>query len=364
MAEALGFYDVEKRLLTARRILAAAPIDDQNRAAINDYLVSRQNDGIGQWQILKSLYTLLELARILRTPFQEASRDDIGRLIGTIEARPYRAWTKSDYRVICKRFYRWLRGTEEYPPEVRWIKCSFGNAQRKLPEELLTADEIQRMVRLADTSRDRALILALFESGCRIGEIGQLRIRNVEFDQHGAKLIVTGKTGMRRIRVVRAAELIKEWLIDHPRNGDPDSPLWVGLRGSNRNRVLTRDAIARVLERTARRAGISKHIHPHLFRHSRATELASQLTEAQLKEVFGWTPGSTQSATYVHLSGRNVDEALLRTFASSDALLSSDTRTFDGSRLLRIGDALARLLQDPVTVKFLNARSRQLGLSH
>ncbi len=95
---------------------------------------------------------------------------------------------------------------------------------------------------------------------------------------------------------------VREWLNDHPGRDNSDSPLWIGLRGRNRHRILTRDAVARVLERTARRTSISKHVHPHLSRHSRATELASLSTEAQLKQVFGWTAGSTQSATYVHHS--------------------------------------------------------------
>jgi integrase len=215
------------------------------------------------------------------------------------------------------------------------------------------------MVGSATLSRDRALILTLFESGCRIGEIGQLRIRSVEFDEHGAKLIVTGKTGMRRIRIVRAAPLIQEWLNEHPRRNDVGAPLWIGLGFRNRNKVMTRDAIARVLERTAVKAGIRKHIHPHLFRHSRATDLASQLTDAQLKEVFGWTAGSTQTATYVHLSGRNIDEALLKTFIKPEP----NVDVFSTTTNLSIVDCLLRLLQDQKTVTFLNSRCRDLGLS-
>lgn len=75
---------------------------------------------------------------------------------------------------MCKRFYRWLRQTEEYPPEVKWIKPRVADANRKLPEELLTAAEIQEMIQKADIGRDRALIGVLHESGCRVGEIGQL----------------------------------------------------------------------------------------------------------------------------------------------------------------------------------------------
>jgi integrase/recombinase XerD len=47
------------------------------------------------------------------------------------------------------------------------------------------------MAESAETIRDKAFILVLYESGCRIGEILTLRIRNVQFDDYGAVLIVT-----------------------------------------------------------------------------------------------------------------------------------------------------------------------------
>ena len=53
-------------------------------------------------------------------------------------------------------------------------------------------------------------------------------------------------------------------------------------------------------------------MNPHAFRHARATHLANLLTEAQLKEMFGWTQDSKVAARYVHLSGRDVDTPLLR----------------------------------------------------
>jgi len=298
---------------------------------------------------------------MLRRDFQEATRDDLASVMATIEERPFTAWTKSDYKVMCRRFYRWLRGTDEYPPEVRWIKPGVIAAHRKLPEALLTETDVRGMTQQADFGRDRALIVSLYESGCRVGEIGQLKIRHVEFDQHGARLIVRGKTGMRRVRVVRAASLLHKWLEVHPHRDNPDAPLWVGVRGQNRHRIMTRDAIARVLSRSALRAGIKKQIHPHLFRHSRATHLASRLTEAQLKEMFGWAAGSDQAATYVHLSGRNVDDAVLRTYSEEAAHLPAwPARRPSTAVLSPTWATLGRLLQDPVTLRFLTKRARQL----
>lgn len=70
----------------------------------------------------------------------------------------------------------------------------------------------------------------------------------------------------------------------------------------------------KILQRAAQNAGIKKPINPHHFRHSRATKLANSLKEAQLKEFFGWTQNSDMASIYVHMSGRDVDDALLNLY--------------------------------------------------
>ncbi|MPM48867.1 Tyrosine recombinase XerD [bioreactor metagenome] len=61
------------------------------------------------------------------------------------------------------------------------------------------------------------------------------------------------------------------------------------------------------------RAGIPvEKLHPHNFRHTRATHLSEHLTEAQLKEYFGWTKSSTMTSVYTHLSGKDIDNSILK----------------------------------------------------
>jgi integrase len=100
-----------------------------------------------------------------------------------------------------KKFFRWLRNSEDYPEEVKWIKARVKNSNPKLPEELLTEDEIRRIVSAAENPRDKTLVLVLYETGCRIGELLSLRIKNIQFDEYGALLLLSGKTGQRRVRV-------------------------------------------------------------------------------------------------------------------------------------------------------------------
>lgn len=65
----------------------------------------------------------------------------------------------------------------------------------------------------------------------------------------------------------------------------------------------------KILKTTMERAGIDKPSNPHHYRHSRASHLATELKEAQLCEWFGWVQGSDVPSRYVHLSGRDIDNA-------------------------------------------------------
>ena len=91
----------------------------------------------------------------------------------------------------------------DYPREVKWVRVR-RKRKRILPETLLTREDIERLIRATENPRDRALILTHYESVCRIGEILSLKIENVSFDRDGTVLMVSGKTGSRRVRIVVA----------------------------------------------------------------------------------------------------------------------------------------------------------------
>jgi ribosomal protein L40E len=151
----------------------------------------------------------------------------------------------------------------------------------------------------------------LYESGARIGEVGSMRIRDVSFEESYARLMLKGKTGSRRVIVVAATPYLQTWIQNHPLRNDPDAPLWVNIGTVNRFKAMSYPALAKILKVAAERAGLSKKVHPHKLRHSRATFLASKLTEAQMNQVFGWKQGSDMPSIYVHLSGRDLDDAIL-----------------------------------------------------
>ena len=170
---------------------------------------------------------------------------------------------------------------------------------------------MRRLIEAAESTRDRAIIAILAETGMRVGELCSLRLRDVQpLDDGSVRLRVRGKTGVRALAVFEASRPLLEYLRDrHGREPrDPDAPLFLTVRGT----PLTPKAVRAMLARVTSRAGLGRGVHPHMLRHTRMTELAHVLTEQELKVVAGWSMASRMAAIYVHLSGRDAEAALRR----------------------------------------------------
>lgn len=260
---------------------------EENKKALVNFHRDCVIHGLSKARIAKYLDTLFRTTRWLGKPFSNVGRDDIANVVERIETNGYSEWTKHDYKVMLKVFFKWLKKVDDYPNEVKWIVTT-PKIRSKMPEELLTPDDIRMMVDKADNLRDKAFVLVLYDSGCRIGEILTLQIKHVKFDKYGAVLLVDGKTGQRRVRVITSASKLNQWVENHPLHNDLNAPLWVTMGTNSRYKPLMYRSATDVLKSLAEKAGIKKRIYPHLFRHSRATHLASHLTEAQMKQYFGW----------------------------------------------------------------------------
>jgi integrase len=269
-------------------------------------------EGISRGRITKYLYNLLKISKWLDKPFKDVEKKDIIKLIQKIENQDYTPYTKRDYKIIFKRFFRWLKGTETNPEEIRWIKTTIKEKDIKLPEELLTEEDIKKLINTAEHPRNKAMVAFLYESGCRIGELLSLRIKDIEFDEYGATVTLRGKTGMRKIRVISSVPRLSTWIENHPLRDKGDSPLWSAIGTRNRHQQILYQNCRVYLAELAKKAGIKKKVNPHAFRHSRATVVANHLTEAQMNNYFGWKQGSSMPSVYVHLSGRDMDNAILK----------------------------------------------------
>ncbi len=304
-------HNYKKRLeRVLDRVLREDMCEDNKEIILKfkDYCVL---NGIGYPKTERYLQDCIKLGRILKKPFSQATKDDLMKVIVHIEETNLSFQTKMGFKILVKKLFKCIRGTQgkkEYPEEVKWIVLGCGANKHKLPEELLTEKEIESIIRHADTMRDKALISCLAESGCRISEIGNMKIKHVSFEEHGARLTVAGKTGARKILIISSAPYLQQWINQHPFNTNSENFLWV----TSENSLVCYERILAIIKLAAKRAEIQKRIYPHLFRHSRATALATLMSDASMKQYFGWTQQSKMASIYIHMSGKDTDEVILR----------------------------------------------------
>jgi hypothetical protein len=132
----------------------------------------------------------------------------------------------------------------------------------------------------------------------------------VSFDKDGAVIIVNGKTGSRRIRLVLSASKLVNWIENSPSKANRESYVWTNLEKDNGN-PLSYKRVSNILREVAEKASVKKRVNPHSFRHARATHLSKHLPDAIMKPYFGWTQSSKMASVYYHLSGADVDSAIL-----------------------------------------------------
>lgn len=287
-------------------------ISERNKGFILDFRDHCILTNITKVRILKYMGHLRLIAKWLGVDFDKATRKDLERLIIYIESQAYALNTIYDYKVCIKKFYKWLdKSGDETPERVRWIKTNSKKSRKKLPEDILSKEDVKAMIGASCNPRDACIISLLAESGIRIGECLKMTIRNIEFDQYGAKVKIQGKTGHRLVRVISSVPYLANWLNNHPFRNDPDGFVWISVGTKNHHKLMGYQSVVKMLREVAKKAGVTKHVNPHAFRHHAASHLANKLTEAQLCEYFGWKYGSDIPQIYVHLSGRNVDSAIL-----------------------------------------------------
>jgi integrase len=317
-----NIYNIDRNLeLCKSRLQKDEEIPEKVKKEIFDFTKKLNREGISKHRQYFYIERLKIMARIMGNKFLNPTPKDLEKGVdGLLEAQTrtkrsysegegYSDRTVSDVIYSMKRFYRDYKDGK-YLDIASKLKVNRHASKEKKPEDLVTKEELNSLLRACQNERDKALISMLYDSGCRIGELLTMRVRDVEYDEYGMRLTVSGKTGVRKVRVVGDSVALAREYQERYRRTNPDDLFFVGVEGG----PAKYDSISTMLYKVSKRAGIQKRIHPHLFRHTRASLLARDLPEAPLESQMGWVHGSKMSKVYVSLSGEQQDEAVLRVY--------------------------------------------------
>ena len=149
-------------------------------------------------------------------------------------------------------------------------------------------------------ARDVAMFELFYSSGLRLAELAALDIGALESVLHEGEVRVLGKRSKARIVPVgaKAREALAGWAVLREQLAEADEPaLFISRRGAR----LSHRAIQDRLGRHALRAGLPRHVHPHMLRHSFASHVLQSSGDLRaVQEMLGHASiASTQ--VYTHL---------------------------------------------------------------
>lgn len=315
-------HDFEQKLRTAHRKVEFSSLSTEDKRLLVEFdrhLVAEGLSIARRWKLLEYVYVFG--TRHFSRSFQGAATADIHEAVYRIETSNLAPWTKHDFKVAIRKFFKFVEWGHEaltrpgYPDSVAGVSTRVRKRDRVRVQaaDILTEGEAHRLIAATETLQYRALISLTYELGARIGEIGSMNVGDISRDHHSFLCDLNGKTGHRVVRIIGSAAALTAWLNAHPHKNDSTAALW-GSRRAGRWKRLAYGTIQRRFKRVQKRAGITKRVHPHLLRHSRITHVLAngEMNEAQAKVFFGLTADSSMLATYAHLLSQDANDAVLR----------------------------------------------------
>jgi len=232
-----------------------------------------------------------------------------------LDSPRYSPYSISNFIAQFKVFFKWLNNGKT-TDAIEWIK---GRRKHETPEwanDILSKEEIKRMIEAGKNSQDRAIIAVLYESGARSGEARAMCVGDLKIDSIGGVIrLRQSKTIRRPLRLIFSLGYLKDWLNDHPLKNDANAPLWVSYSNRMSKYVRMSDVwFSKKVKNIAKFAGIKKRVYPHLFRHSICTHLSSKLNENLLRKMFGWSSDSSTASIYTHLTHEDLDNKLAEVY--------------------------------------------------
>ena len=261
-------------------------IEEEEPPVLKNFLVAKSIEGLSPLTL--DIYRLT-----LRNFFSKVNKSFLN--ITTNDIRVYLFQYKQDrkvqnssletIRVCITSFFDWCI-TEGFPITVNPARAVNAIKQETKPRESLTPIELEYIRDACETLREKALIDFLYSTACRVSEVVNAKISNINWQDHSI-LIEHGKGNKTRKTYINAeCEVsLKAYLNSRT---DKEDCLFVTTRkplhtmGKRSIEVEINKICDRVKDK------LHCHVHPHLFRHTAATiALHNGMPIEQVRQFLG-----------------------------------------------------------------------------
>ena len=273
-------------------------------SSFSEYLLYQK--GLSQNTVDSYKSDLTKLSNYLQN--QDLSKTNIDNFFIDMSEFNYSTSTKKRMHSSIKNFLKYINENEDYESiDISDIKLK---STKKLPEVLAITD-IENMINFYNhetylDSRNRTVIDVLYSTGCRVSELCDINISDIDLDEKYIKLKGKGS----KQRIVPIGSMLYKNLLQYlnvretflQNRGEP-------LFLSKSKNKLDRTAVFRIIKKTAKNISLQTDVHPHTLRHSAATHMLEGGCDLRtVQEFLGHSSVST-TQIYTKVTKEFLEEA-------------------------------------------------------
>ena len=273
-------------------------------SSFSEYLLYQK--GLSQNTVDSYKSDLTKLSNYLQN--QDLSKASIDNFFIDMSEFNYSSSTKKRMHSSIKNFLKYINENEDYELiDISDIKLK---SSKKLPE-VLSITDIENMINFYNhetylDSRNRTVIDVLYSTGCRVSELCDINISDIDLDEKYLKLKGKGS----KQRIVPIGSMLYKNLMQYlnvretflQNRGEP-------LFLSKSKNKLDRTAVFRIIKKTAKNISLQTDVHPHTLRHSAATHMLEGGCDLRtVQEFLGHSSVST-TQIYTKVTKEFLEEA-------------------------------------------------------
>ena len=304
--ETLYEYEVTSK----ETALVTSDLDEK----INYFLATKKLEGLSPATLKGYNYNLRKLQRYFHKPISTITTPDI-KMFMYAESESKSPAGMNTFMTSIRLFFKWLQNEEfiiKNPcSSVKPVK------EPKREKKPLNEEQVEMLRDCMLSRRDRAILEFFLSTGCRVAEVGNVKISDL--DMTNKTLLVIGK-GNKERRVYfteRCKRAILNYLREREDQGIMSEYLFCSSKAPKKKEVnteaykkLNNRGYQVIVDKMQKMANIEMRITPHTFRHTMATfALRSGMAPECIQQILGHNDVGLTLRVYAKVAQTDVEYA-------------------------------------------------------
>lgn len=249
------------------------------------YMVAKKIEGMSPESMKTYNFYLTDFFEHINRPFEQVTTNDIRIYLYETQKRTgISNRTLDGKRLVINTFMDWC-WKEGYIPNNPCASIKPIKFEEK-PREPLSNMELEIVRDACENYRDKAMIELFYSTGCRLSEMVNLKISDIDFTSKEVNLFGKGSKHRTSYLNAKAEYMLKKYFeLERPKESISDSVFVIFRKPYNE---MHKESIYARIKAIQKRSGIERSLFPHLLRHTMATDALNRgMSVAEVKEILG-----------------------------------------------------------------------------